>query len=145
MTILLVLYMLSGEYIVLTAYLLRLDVVLLVISLFNAPKPNFTPHCCRGNLNLTILPTSDLRLSFSGDDGRTERLFTLSSKSQCTSVAVDEIPADNSGRSFLLKIPDGQIFYFWCSEQSKLLGIELLAKVCMISTMCILVHTPTVS
>lgn len=74
------------------------------------------------------MPTSDLRLSFSGDDGRTERLFTLSSKSQCTSVAVDEIPADNSGRSFLLKIPDGQIFYFWCSEQSKLLGIELLAK-----------------
>jgi hypothetical protein len=116
-----------------------------VISLFNAPKSNFTPHCCRGNLNLTILPTSDLRLSFIGDDGRTERLFTLGSKSQCAAVAVDEIPADNSGRSFLIKIPDGQVFYFWCSEKSRLLGIELLVKVCMISIMCIRVHTPIVS
>ncbi|XP_062154613.1 uncharacterized protein LOC133862760 isoform X2 [Alnus glutinosa] len=88
----------------------------------------FYPTATRGNLNLTILPTSDLRLSFIGDDGRTERLFTLGSKSQCAAVAVDEIPADNSGRSFLIKIPDGQVFYFWCSEKSRLLGIELLVK-----------------
>lgn len=108
-----------------------LDVVLSVISLFNVPK-SFSPlHCCRGNLNLTVLPTSDLRLSFIGDNGETERLFTLSSKSQCALVAVDEIPADNSGRSFLIKIPDGQVVYFWCSEKSKLLGVELLVKVCM--------------
>ncbi|BBG98038.1 hypothetical protein Prudu_007337 [Prunus dulcis] len=81
-----------------------------------------------GNLNLTVLPTSNLRLSFVGDDGRTDRLFTLSSKSQCSAVEVNEIPTDNSGRSFLTKIPGGRVFYFWCSETSRLLGIELLAK-----------------
>lgn len=86
-------------------------------------------HCFRGNLNLALLPTSDLRLSFVGDDGNTERLFTLRSKAQCPAVAVDEIPADGSGRSFHIKISDGRVFYFWCSEKSKLLGIELLAKV----------------
>ncbi|XP_041000449.1 uncharacterized protein LOC121246379 [Juglans microcarpa x Juglans regia] len=85
------------------------------------------PTATRGNLNLTVLPTSDLRLSFIGDNGETERLFTLSSKSQSL-VAVDEIPADNSGRSFLIKIPGGQVVYFWCSEKSKLLGVELLVK-----------------
>ena len=83
----------------------------------------------RGNLNLTVLPTSDFRLSFGGDDGNTERLFILSSKSQCSSMIIEEIAADNSGRSFLIKVPDGQTFYFWCSEKSKLLGIELLSKV----------------
>ncbi|KAH8501451.1 hypothetical protein Peur_043130 [Populus x canadensis] len=86
------------------------------------------PTAIRGDLNLTLLPTSDLRLSFSGDDGNTERLFTLSGKTQCAAVEVNEIPADSSGRSFSLKMSDGRIFYFWCSEKSKLLGIELLAK-----------------
>ena len=80
-------------------------------------------------MNLTILPTSDLRLSFVGDDGHTDRLFSLNSKSQCSAVEVNEIPADNSGRSFVIKIPDGQVFHFWCSETSKLLGIELISKV----------------
>lgn len=77
-----------------------------------------------------MLPTSDLRLSFFGDDGRTEKLSTLSSKSQCTAVVIKEIPADNSGRSFLVKLPNGREVYFWCAEKSKLLGIELLSKVC---------------
>ncbi|KAF3433520.1 hypothetical protein FNV43_RR24622 [Rhamnella rubrinervis] len=86
------------------------------------------PSAIRGNLNLTVLPTSDLRLSFIGDDGVNERICTLSSKSQCSSVAVNEIPEDDSGRSFLIKAPDGKDSYFWCSEKSKLLGIELLAK-----------------
>ncbi|KAJ6317752.1 hypothetical protein OIU76_013318 [Salix suchowensis] len=81
-----------------------------------------------GDLNLTLLPTTGLRLSFIGDDGNTERLFTLSGKTQCAAVEVDEIPADSSGRSFNLKISDGRVFYFWCSEKSKLLGIELVAK-----------------
>lgn len=83
----------------------------------------------RGNLNLTLLPTSEMRIAFIGDDGYTERLSTLSSISQCSAVAIEEIPADNSGRSFLIKIPDCEVLYFWCSEKSKLLGIELLAKV----------------
>ncbi|XP_050209772.1 uncharacterized protein LOC126660353 [Mercurialis annua] len=86
------------------------------------------PTSSRGNLNLTLLPTSDLRLSFIGDDGHAERLFTLSSKAQGPAVKVDEISADSSGRSFIIKIADGRDFHFWCSEKSKLLGIELLAK-----------------
>ncbi|XP_057488840.1 uncharacterized protein LOC130774804 [Actinidia eriantha] len=86
------------------------------------------PTATRGNLNLSVLPTSDLRISFIGDDGYSERLLTLSSDSQSSAVAVEEIPTDKSGRSFLIKIPEGEIFYFWCSEKSKLLGDELLAK-----------------
>jgi hypothetical protein len=105
------------------------DVVLLVFQYSVLLKSFSSLHCCRGNLNLTVLPTSDLRLSFNGDDGQSERLFTISSKSQCAAVAVDEIPADNSGRSFLIKVPGGRVFYFWFSEKSKLLGLELIAKV----------------
>ncbi|KAK9189468.1 hypothetical protein WN943_018065 [Citrus x changshan-huyou] len=86
------------------------------------------PSTARGNLSLTILPTSDLRLSFIGDDGHSERLLTLSSKSECSAVVIDEIPADNSGRSFLVKSPDGRVAYFWCAEKSKLLGIEFISK-----------------
>ncbi|XP_024020473.1 uncharacterized protein LOC21409025 isoform X2 [Morus notabilis] len=86
------------------------------------------PTATRGTLTLTVLPTSDLRLSFVGDDGHTERLFTLSTKSQYSSITVNEIAADNSGRSFFIKASDGQTFYFWCSEKSKLLGNELLVK-----------------
>lgn len=86
------------------------------------------PTNSKGHLNLTVLPTSDLRLSFVGDDGHTDRLFTLNSKFQCSAVEVNEIPADNSGRSFVIKIPGGRVFHFWCSEMSKLLGTELIAK-----------------
>ena len=80
-------------------------------------------------MSLTLLPTSDLRLSFIGDDGQIERLFTFSGKPQCAAVYINEIPADNSGRSFFVKIADGKVFYYWCSEKAKLLGIELLSKV----------------
>jgi len=86
-------------------------------------------NLCRGNLTLVLLPSSDLRLSFIGDDGKTERLFTLTSKSQCSAVVVDEIPTDTSGRSFFISAADSRAFYFWCCEKSKLLGIELLGKV----------------
>ncbi|XP_043701540.1 uncharacterized protein LOC122651993 isoform X2 [Telopea speciosissima] len=85
------------------------------------------PTAKRGNLYITLLPTSDLRVSFAGDDGCTEKVVTLSSNSE-SSVAIEDIPADNSGRSFLIKLPDGKVSYFWCSEKSKLLGMELLAK-----------------
>ncbi|XP_027369181.1 uncharacterized protein LOC113874998 isoform X2 [Abrus precatorius] len=88
----------------------------------------FCPTSNRGNLTLVLLPSSDLRLSFIGDDGKTERLFTLNSKSQCCAAAVDEIPTDSSGRSFLVRTPDTRNFYYWCSEKSKLLGAELLGK-----------------
>ncbi|KAL2555685.1 hypothetical protein Fot_00424 [Forsythia ovata] len=86
------------------------------------------PTAIRGNLNLTVLPTLDLRISFTGDDGHMERVATLSTDSQCSAVEIGEISADESGRSFLIKIPDGEIFYFWCCEKSKLLGNELLRK-----------------
>ncbi|KAK2983243.1 hypothetical protein RJ640_023363 [Escallonia rubra] len=86
------------------------------------------PSSTRGSLTLTLLPTSDLRLSFIGDDGHSERLLTLSRVSDCSSVAIEEIPADRSGRSFLMKIPGSENIYFWCSETSKLLGEELLGK-----------------
>lgn len=99
---------------------------------FNSSKAfalSYLWYCHRGNLNLMLLPTSDLRMSFIQDDGHTERLCTLSSSLQCSAAVIEEIPADKSGRSFLVKIPDHEVFYFWCSEKSMLLGIELLAKV----------------
>ncbi|CAI0411036.1 unnamed protein product [Linum tenue] len=88
----------------------------------------FYPTSARGNLSLAVLPTSYLRLSFIGDDGSTERLVTLSGKSNSAAVVVEEIPTDSSGRSFQIKIAGGADFYYWCSEKSKLLGIELIAK-----------------
>ncbi|KAK8612317.1 hypothetical protein V6N13_092433 [Hibiscus sabdariffa] len=98
------------------------------VGKINKQGTHFHPCAIRGNLILTLLPTSDLCLSFVGDDGQTERLFILSDEPQCAAVSIDEIPADNSGRSFLVKIPDGKTFYYWCSEKSKLLGTELLSK-----------------
>ncbi|GMH26959.1 hypothetical protein Nepgr_028802 [Nepenthes gracilis] len=86
------------------------------------------PTSSRGNLNLTMLPSSDLHLSFVGDDDPTERLATFGSVSECSAVIVEEIPQDKSGRCFLINIPQGEIFYFWCSEKSKILGHELLSK-----------------
>ncbi|XP_019191914.1 PREDICTED: uncharacterized protein LOC109186407 [Ipomoea nil] len=86
------------------------------------------PTPIRGSLSLSLLPASDLRISFIGDDGRTDRLATLCSILDCSTVEIEGISADQSGRSFLIKIPDGEIFYFWCSEKSKLLGDEMLRK-----------------
>ncbi|KAI4306796.1 hypothetical protein L6164_030042 [Bauhinia variegata] len=99
------------------------------VGRINKEGTRLCPTADRGNLTLTLLPSSDLRLSFIGDDGNAERIFTLISKSQCSAVAVDEIPEDSSGRSFLIKTPDGRTFLFWCSEKSKLLGTELLSKI----------------
>ncbi|KAH6777830.1 hypothetical protein C2S52_006832 [Perilla frutescens var. hirtella] len=87
-----------------------------------------SPTSVRGNLCLTLLPTSDLRISFNGDDGSEERLATLSTKAQCANVKFEEISADKSRRSFLVKNSDGVVSYFWCSEKSTLLGYELLRK-----------------
>lgn len=98
--------------------------------------------CNRGNLNLAILPTSDLRISFIGDDGNTERVGTFCSESDCSAVEIKDIVADESGRSFLLSIPAGGTFYFWCSEKSKLLGDELRRKVYVLMfTACELLNT----
>ncbi|KAL2558066.1 hypothetical protein Fot_02805 [Forsythia ovata] len=86
------------------------------------------PTSARGNLNLMLLQTSELRISFTGDDGCVERLATLSTETQCSAIEIEEISADKSGRSFLINIPGGELIYLWCSEKSKLLGNELLQK-----------------
>ncbi|KAI3731132.1 hypothetical protein L1987_62315 [Smallanthus sonchifolius] len=87
-----------------------------------------TPTSTRGNLVISLLPTSDLRISFLADDGYTETLSTLRNTSDCSSVMVEGIPKDSSGRSFAVRIPNKDPFYFWCSEKSRLLGNELLDK-----------------
>lgn len=86
------------------------------------------PTPIRGNLSLMVLPTSDLRLSFIGDNGHSEQLFTYANKSHCSAVSIEEIAADSSGRSFVIRIANGNAFYYWCSEKSKLLGVELRRK-----------------
>ncbi|XP_021973736.1 uncharacterized protein LOC110868788 [Helianthus annuus] len=87
------------------------------------------PNSARGNLTLSLLPTSDLRISFLGDDGRVEHLSTLRNISDCSSVVIEGISADTSGRSFMIKVPtSAKCFYLWCSEKSRLLGNELLDK-----------------
>eukprot|EP00268_Persea_americana_P024347 TRINITY_DN23774_c0_g1_i7.p1 TRINITY_DN23774_c0_g1~~TRINITY_DN23774_c0_g1_i7.p1 ORF type:complete len:577 (-),score=114.26 TRINITY_DN23774_c0_g1_i7:279-2009(-) len=85
-------------------------------------------HFDRGNLNLTLLPSSNLRISFIGDDCCTEKLSVLGSDSESSTVTIEDISADSSGRSFLMRFPGGRISYFWCSEKSRLLGAELLTK-----------------
>ncbi|KAL3838389.1 hypothetical protein ACJIZ3_022980 [Penstemon smallii] len=87
-----------------------------------------SPTSARGNLCLTLLPTSDLRISFNGDDGSIERLATISTEASCTDVEIEDISADTSGRSFLIKAFSSMVSYYWCSEKSKLLGDELLRK-----------------
>ncbi|XP_042024806.1 uncharacterized protein LOC121771965 isoform X1 [Salvia splendens] len=82
----------------------------------------------RGNLCLTLPPTSYLRISFNGDDGSIEILAKLTSGAHCTSLEMEEISADNSRRSFLLRTVDDVVFYFWCSEKSQFLGNEMLRK-----------------
>lgn len=96
--------------------------------LIDVSESYYCLYLYRGNLCLTLLPTSDLRVSFTGDDNSEERLATLNAEAQCT-VEIDEIPADKSGRSFYVKNSDGVVSYFWCSEKSMLLGSELLRKV----------------
>ncbi|KAM0043119.1 hypothetical protein Hdeb2414_s0010g00337541 [Helianthus debilis subsp. tardiflorus] len=88
----------------------------------------FTPTNARGNLVISLLPTSDLCISFLSDDGYTETLSILRTISDCSSVKIEAIPTDSSGRSFAVRIPNKDPFYFWCSEKSRLLGNELLEK-----------------
>nr|GEU84444.1 hypothetical protein [Tanacetum cinerariifolium] len=57
-----------------------------------------------------------------------ERLSVFSNVSDCSSVVIEGILGDSSGRSFAVKIPNRDPFYFWCSERSSLLGNELLTK-----------------
>lgn len=107
--------------------LLRFRLVTIDIGFFSLLTIYF-PKYHRGNLNLMIVPSSDFRLSFIGDNGHVERLFTLSNRVSSMAIIIDEIRSDQSGRSFVIKANDQDV-YFWCSEKSKLLGMELLLKV----------------
>ena len=98
--------------------------------LFSEGWPALRSVFVRGYLQLTLLPTSDMRLSFRGDNGVKENLAVVNRYRAGTShVDVEEISADGSGRTFLLGLPDERLLYFWCSERSRLLGSELLCKV----------------
>jgi len=84
----------------------------------------------RGKLSLGLLPSSSMRLTFTGDDGHSEQLALLNDGFEVSEVGVEEISADNSGRSFLVRTSESKTFYYWCAEKSKECGMELLAKVC---------------
>ncbi|KAI3470848.1 hypothetical protein Pfo_027511 [Paulownia fortunei] len=112
----------------LLARCLCIPLVSIRVGKINKQGTLLSPTSMRGNLCLTLLPTSDLRISFNGDDGSVERVATSSNEAQCTNVEIEEISADKSGRSFLIKTSDSVVSYFWCSETSKLLGNELLRK-----------------
>lgn len=107
---------------------LCLPLVTIRVGEINKKGNLLCPTSARGNLTLMLLQTSELCISFTGDDGCVERLATLSTETQCSAVEIEEISADKSGRSFLIKIPGGETFYFWCSEKSQLLGNELVQK-----------------
>ncbi|XP_038980064.1 uncharacterized protein LOC103723670 [Phoenix dactylifera] len=86
------------------------------------------PTSTRGRLNLTLLPSSKMHFSFTGDDGCTERLAVVSIDSDSSDVIIEEISADSSSRCFLVKLPGSLVLYYWCSEKSEIYGKELLAK-----------------
>ncbi|XP_066389287.1 uncharacterized protein [Miscanthus floridulus] len=90
--------------------------------------PLLCPTHIRGKLNLVLLPSSSMRLTFVCDDGYSEQLALLSNGFEFSEVVVEEISADNSGRSFLIRISESKVFYYWCAEKSKEHGMELLTK-----------------
>ncbi|CAA6655108.1 unnamed protein product [Spirodela intermedia] len=86
------------------------------------------PIATKGYLQLTLLPTSDMRLSFYGDNGVKESLAVVSHLAGDSEVTIEEISADGTGRTFLLRLSVNHLAYFWCSEKSQFLGSELLSK-----------------
>ncbi|CAH1430674.1 unnamed protein product [Lactuca virosa] len=110
----------------LLARCLCIPLVSIRVGKINKQGTRLIPTSARGNLVLSLLPTSDLRISFVGDDGHAERISILRNTTDCSSVVIEGIPADTSGRSFVVRVPTP--FYLWCSEKSKLLGDELLEK-----------------
>ncbi|KAK4436543.1 hypothetical protein Salat_0818000 [Sesamum alatum] len=107
---------------------LCIPLVSIRVGKINKQGTFLSPTSIRGNLCLTLLPTSDLRISFNGDDGSVERLATFGTEVQSIDIEIEAISADKSGRSFLIKTSDTVVSYFWCSEKSSLLGNELLRK-----------------
>ncbi|MCO5591815.1 hypothetical protein L7F22_045807 [Adiantum nelumboides] len=85
------------------------------------------PTASRGYLSLSLLPCSEMRLSFIADDGEIERIAAVKSIVEDTHVTLEMLDADLSGRSFLLKTSSGKHF-FWQSERSMAVGRELVTK-----------------
>ncbi|KAF0931509.1 hypothetical protein E2562_004624 [Oryza meyeriana var. granulata] len=83
---------------------------------------------CRGKLSLGLLPSSSMRIIFAGDDGHSEQLALLNNDHEVSEVCIEEISADNTGRSFLVRVSESKVFYYWCAEKSKRHGMDLLAK-----------------
>ncbi|KAL6880429.1 hypothetical protein ACP4OV_011994 [Aristida adscensionis] len=86
------------------------------------------PTPARGKLNLGLLPSSSMHLTFAGDDGFSEQIALLDNGFEFSEVVIEEISADNSGRSFLIRVSESKVFYYWCAEKSKEHGMELLSK-----------------
>lgn len=85
------------------------------------------PTALRGYLSLTMLPCSEIRLSFIGDNGDIERIAAVSFAATDTHVFLEMLDADPSGRSFVLKLPGGK-HYFWQSEKAMTAGDELVSE-----------------
>ncbi|KAJ3683937.1 hypothetical protein LUZ61_013101 [Rhynchospora tenuis] len=87
------------------------------------------PIPSRGRLNLNMAPSSWLQISFVGDDSGTEQLHSISCNCcEDDRVIIEQIAADASGRSFLVKLSESQVFYYWLSEKSLSHGLRLLDK-----------------
>ncbi|KAJ3680751.1 hypothetical protein LUZ60_015240 [Juncus effusus] len=82
------------------------------------------PTAARGHLNLNILPTSHLRLSFLSDSGQSQ---TLNPADLSADVSIRQISSDPSARSFSLQLTH-QSHYYWLSERSLSHGTHLLDK-----------------
>lgn len=75
-----------------------------------------------------LSPRSDIRILFCGDDGYHERLGAVDHNSEASEISVEEISADATGRSFLLRLSGDKNLYFWSSEKSRERFSELIDK-----------------
>ncbi|KAI5055896.1 hypothetical protein GOP47_0029417 [Adiantum capillus-veneris] len=85
------------------------------------------PTTSRGYLSLSMLPCSEMRLSFIGDDDEIERIAAVKSMVEDTHVTLEILDEDSSCRSFVLKTSNGKRF-FWQSERSMAIGSRLVTE-----------------
>lgn len=86
------------------------------------------PTSSRGYLSLTMLPYSEMRLSFVGDNGSVERIASIRSGTEDPYVVLEMLLPDSSGKSFVLKLAGNKHAYYWQSEKSKSAGDRLLSE-----------------
>ncbi|KAL5197629.1 hypothetical protein ABZP36_001141 [Zizania latifolia] len=112
----------------LLARCLCVPLVALRVGKVDRHGPLLCPTATRGKLSLGLLPSSSMRIIFAGDDGHSEQLALLNNDHEVSDVCIEEISADNTGRSFLIRISESKVLYYWCAEKSKKHGMDLLAK-----------------